>query len=50
MGLGLGFFQSALGKLMGIDGQSIARWAKSDNVPHWANKLVRLVYATYIQA
>ena len=43
--VGMGLSQPALGKLMSIDGQSIARWAKSDKVPCWVNKLVRLLYA-----
>ena len=37
--------QPALGTLMGIDGQSIARWEKNSKVPRWADKLVRLLYA-----
>ena len=37
---GMGLSQPALGKLMGIDGQSIARWA---------DKLVRLLYAAHAQ-
>jgi DNA-binding transcriptional regulator YiaG len=37
--------QPALGTLMGIDGQSIARWEKNSKVPLWADKLVRLLYA-----
>ena len=36
--------QPALGKLMGIDGQSVARWEKTSKVPRWADKLVRLFY------
>ncbi len=36
--------QPALGKLMGIDGQSVARWEKTSRVPRWADKLVRLLY------
>ena len=36
--------QPALGKLMGIDGQSVARWEKTSKVPRWADKLVRLLY------
>jgi DNA-binding transcriptional regulator YiaG len=31
----------AVGKLMGIDGQSVARWEKTSKVPRWADKLVR---------
>ena len=41
--------QPALGKLMGIDGQSIARWEKSGKVPRWADKLVRLLYLAHAQ-
>ena len=41
---GMGLSQPVLGKLMGIDGQSIARWEKSGKVPRWADKLVRLLY------
>jgi DNA-binding transcriptional regulator YiaG len=36
--------QPALGQLMGIDGQSVARWEKTSKVPRWADKLVRLFY------
>ena len=36
--------QPALGKMMGIDGQSVARWEKTSKVPRWADKLVRLLY------
>ncbi len=46
---GLGLSQPSLGKLMGIDGQSIARWEKSGKVPRWADKLVRLLYAGHAQ-
>jgi hypothetical protein len=31
--------QPALGKLMGIDGQSVARWEKTSKVPRWADNL-----------
>ena len=41
--------QPALGKLMGIDGQSIARWEKTGRVPRWADKLVRLLYLAHAQ-
>ena len=41
---GMGLSQPVLGNLMGIDGQSIARWEKSGKVPRWADKLVRLLY------
>ena len=46
---GMGLSQPVLGKLMGIDGQSIARWEKSGKVPRWADKLVRLMYAAQAQ-
>ena len=46
---GMGLSQPALGKLVGIDGQSIARWEKSGKVPRWADKLVRILYAGHIQ-
>lgn len=39
--------QPALGKLMGTDGQSIARWEKTGRVPRWADKLVRLLYVAH---
>ena len=45
---GMGLSQPALGKLVGIDGQSIARWEKSGKVPRWADKLVRILYAGHI--
>ena len=41
--------QPALGKLMGIDGQSVARWEKTSKVPRWADKLVRLLYTAQAQ-
>ena len=41
--------QPALGKLMGIDAQSIARWEKTSRVPRWADKLVRLLYAAHAE-
>jgi DNA-binding transcriptional regulator YiaG len=41
--------QPALGKLMGIDGQSIARWEKSGRVPRWADKLLRLLFLAHAQ-
>jgi len=41
--------QPGLGKLMGIEGQSIARWEKSGQMPRWADKLVRLLYCAQVQ-
>ena len=40
--------QPAMGKLMGIDGQSVARWEKTRKVPLWADKLVRLLYTAQV--
>jgi transcriptional regulator with XRE-family HTH domain len=40
--------QPALGKLMGIDGQSVARWEKTSKVPLWADKLARLLYTAQV--
>lgn len=34
---------------MGIDGQSIAHWEKSDKVPRWAAMLVRLLFLAHAQ-
>lgn len=39
--------QPALGKLMGADGQSVARWEKTGKVPRWADKLARLLYVAH---
>ena len=36
--------QPSLGKVLGVDAQSIARWEKSGKVPKWANRMVRLVF------
>lgn len=41
--------QPALGKLMGIDGQSVARLEKTSKVPRWADKLVRLLHAAHAE-
>lgn len=41
--------QPALGKLMGADGQSVARWEKSGRVPRWADKLARLLYLAHAE-
>jgi len=41
---GLLLSQPALGNLIGVDGQSVARWEKSGRVPKWADKLIRLLY------
>lgn len=41
--------QPSLGKLIGIDGQSIARWEKVGTVPRWADKLIRLLYCARVQ-
>ncbi|MGE4240579.1 hypothetical protein [Ramlibacter sp.] len=39
--------QPALGKMIGSDAQSVARWEKTGKVPKWANKLVRLIYLAH---
>ena len=41
--------QPALGKRMGADGQSVARWEKTSKVPRWADKLVRLLYVAHAE-
>ncbi len=41
--------QPAMGKLMGIDGQTVARWEKTSKVPRWADKLLRLLYAAHAE-
>ncbi|MEY4908916.1 MAG: hypothetical protein RL260_2634 [Pseudomonadota bacterium] len=41
--------QPALGKMIGIDGQSVARWEKSGKVPRWADKLIRLLYVAHAE-
>lgn len=42
--------QPALGRLIGVDGQSVARWEKSGRVPRWADKLLRLLYVAHANA
>lgn len=44
---GMELSQASLGKLMGIDAQSIARWEKSGRVPKWANRMIRLVFEAH---
>ncbi|PKO84772.1 MAG: hypothetical protein CVU17_00880 [Betaproteobacteria bacterium HGW-Betaproteobacteria-11] len=44
---GMSLSQSGLGKLMGIDAQSIARWEKTGKVPKWANRMIRLVFEAH---
>lgn len=39
--------QPSLVKLLGVDGQTVARWEKSGKVPKWADKLVRLLYEAH---
>ncbi len=41
--------QPALGTMMGVDGQSVARWEKTGRLPKWADKLVRLLYLAHAQ-
>ncbi|GAB1394481.1 hypothetical protein MASR1M60_26450 [Rhodocyclaceae bacterium] len=44
---GMALSQPGLGKLMGIDAQSIARWEKTGKVPKWANRMIRLVFEAH---
>jgi DNA-binding transcriptional regulator YiaG len=39
--------QPALGRLIGVDGQTVARWEKSGRVPRMADKTVRLHYLAH---
>ncbi len=40
--------QPALGRLLGLDGQTVARWEKSGRVPLWADKFIRLLYSAQV--
>ncbi len=44
---GLGMSQPSLGKVLGADAQSIARWEKSGKIPKWANRMIRLVFEAH---
>jgi DNA-binding transcriptional regulator YiaG len=44
---GMSLSQAALGKMLGTDEQSVARWEKTGRVPKWADKLVRLMYVAH---
>jgi len=46
---GLLMSQAALGKMIGADAQSVARWEKHGRVPKWADKLVRLVFTAHAE-
>ena len=39
--------QPALGRMLGADAQSVARWEKSGRVPMWADKLMRILYSAH---
>jgi DNA-binding transcriptional regulator YiaG len=41
---GLLMSQDGIGKIIGADAQSVARWEKHGRLPKWADKLIRLVY------
>ena len=41
---GLLMSQEGIGKIIGADAQSVARWEKHGRLPKWADKLIRLVY------
>ncbi len=47
---GMALSQAALGKMPGVDEQSVARLEKTGRVPKWADKLIRLVYAAHANA
>ncbi len=44
---GLCMSQPSLGKVLGADAQSIARWEKSGKVPKWANRMIRLIHEAH---
>ena len=44
---GMSLSQAALGKMLGADEQSVARWEKTGRVPKWAVKLARLLYVAH---
>ncbi len=46
---GLLMSQATLGKMIGADAQSVARWEKHGRVPKWADKLVRLVFVAHAE-
>lgn len=44
---GLLLSQPALGRLVGVDGQTVARWEKAGRVPRMADQAVRLHYLAH---
>ena len=44
---GMSLSQPVLGRMLGVDGQSVARWEKTGHVPKWADKLLRVVYTAH---
>ena len=44
---GLSMSQPSLGKVLGVDAQSIASWEKSGKLPKWANRMIRLVFEAH---
>lgn len=44
---GMTLSQPALGSLLGVDGQTIARWEKTGHVPKWADKFLRVIYTAH---
>lgn len=44
---GMGLSQPALGQMMGVDAQSVARWEKTGKVQKWADKMLRLLYLAH---
>lgn len=43
----MGLSQPALGQMMGVDAQSIARWEKTGKVQRWADKMLRVLYVAH---
>lgn len=44
---GMTLSQPGLGSLLGVDGQTIARWEKTGHVPKWADKFLRVIYTAH---
>jgi DNA-binding transcriptional regulator YiaG len=44
---GMTLSQPALGSLLGVDGQTLARWEKTGHVPKWADKFLRVIYTAH---
>jgi DNA-binding transcriptional regulator YiaG len=44
---GMTLSQPGLGSLLGVDGQTIARWEKTGHVPKWADKFLRVIFTAH---